>query len=88
MNTKRRAYIVVPEELVKEIDKLAGKGKRSQFIIKAVRREIQQLKFLKAARETAGAWKNEGHPEFSKGVGDWVEDLRKEDNERLEEKKT
>ncbi len=85
MNAKKRTHIVVPEELVKEIDKLAGKRKRSWFITKAVKREIQQLKFLKAVKETSGAWKDEDHPEFKKGVGKWVEDLRKEDKGRLKE---
>ena len=85
MSVKKRTHVVVPEELVKEIDRLSGKRKRSQFITQAVRKELQRLDFLKAVKETAGAWKDEDHPEFEKGVDDWVRSLRKEDEKRLKE---
>ena len=85
MTTKKRTHVVVPEELVKEIDKLSGKRKRSWFITQAVRKEIARLNFLKAVKETAGAWKDEDHPEFQKGVDNWVRSLREEDEKRLKE---
>ena len=84
MNTKR-THVVVPEELVKEIDRLSGKRKRSWFITQAVKREIQRLNFLKAVKETAGVWSDEDHPEFKKGVESWVRHMRDEDKERLKE---
>jgi len=85
MATKKRTHVVVPEELMEEIDRLLGKRKRSQFITQAVRKEIQRLNFLKAIRETSGAWKDEDHPEFKKGVNNWVRSLREEDEKRLKE---
>ena len=85
MDTKKRTHVVVPEELVKEIDRLSGRRKRSWFITQAVRKEIQRLNFLKAVKETAGAWNDEDHPEFKKGVESWVRSLRKEDEKRLKE---
>jgi len=85
MATKKRTHVVVPEELVQEIDRLSGKRKRSWFITQAVRKEIQRLNFLKAVKETAGAWKDEDHPELKKGVDNWVRSLRKEDEKRLKE---
>ena len=83
MSTQKRTHVVVSEELVKEIDRLSGKRKRSWFITQAVRKEIQRLNFLKAVKETAGAWKDEDHPEFKKGVDNWVRSLREEDEKRL-----
>mgnify|MGYP000315345269 FL=1 len=85
MSTKKRTHVVVPEELMEEIDRLSGKRKRSQFITQAVRKEIQRLNFLKAVKETSGAWKDEDHPEFKKGVNNWVRSLREEDEKRLKE---
>jgi len=85
MGTKKRTHVVVPEELVKEIDRISGKRKRSQFITQAVRKEIRRLKFLQAVKETAGAWKDEDHPELKEGVDKWVRGLRGEDDKRLKE---
>lgn len=85
MTTKKRTHVVVPEELVKEIDKLSGKRKRSWFITQAVRKEITRLNFLKAVKETAGAWKKTDHPELKKGVDNWVRSLREKDEKRLKE---
>ena len=79
----KRTHVVVPEELVKEIDRLSGKRKRSWFITKAVKKEIQRLNFLKAVKETAGAWQDKDHPEFKNGIDNWVRKLREEDEKRL-----
>lgn len=83
MTATKRTHVVVPEELVKEIDRLSGKRKRSWFITKAVKKEIQRLNFLKAVKETAGAWQDKDHPEFKKGADNWVRKLREEDEKRL-----
>jgi len=83
MALTKRTHVVVPEELVKEIDRLSGKRKRSWFITQAVRKEIQRLNFLKAVKETAGAWQDKDHPEFKKGIDNWVRKLREEDEKRL-----
>ncbi|MCD6318301.1 hypothetical protein J7M02_04470 [Candidatus Aerophobetes bacterium] len=85
MGTKKRTHVVVPEELVKEIDRISGKRKRSQFITQAVRKEIRRLKFLQAVKETAGAWKDEDHPELKGGIDKWVRGLREKDEKRLKE---
>lgn len=85
MDTKKRTHVVVSEELVKEIDRLSGKRKRSWFITQAVRKEIQRLNFLNAVKETAGAWNDNDHPEFKNGVESWVRSLREEDENRLKD---
>ncbi len=85
MTAGKRTHVVVPEDLLKEIDELSGKRKRSRFITEAAKKEIRRLKFLKAVKETAGAWKDEDHPELEKGVDNWVRTLREEDEKRLKE---
>ena len=85
MKTKKRTHIVVPEELIIEIDRLSGKRKRSQFIAEAIKKEIQRLSYLNAVRETAGAWENNDHPELGSKSDNWVRTLRKNDYRRLGE---
>ena len=77
MDTKKRTHVVVPGELVEEIDRLSGKRKRSWFITQAIRKEIQRLNFIDAVKETAGIWKDKDHPELQKGTGAFVRTLRK-----------
>ena len=83
MDTKKRTHIVVPKELVEEIDMLTGKRKRSLFITQAIRKEIQRLNFINAVKETAGAWDENDHPELKNGAEGWVRSLREEDEKRL-----
>ncbi len=85
METKKRTHIVVPDELIREVDRLSGKRKRSKFITRAIQREIQRLDYIMAVRETSGVWDEKDHPELKDGVEDWVKTLRKEDIKRLEE---
>ena len=85
MGVKKRTHVVVPEELIKEVDRLSGKRKRSQFITQAIKKEIRRLNFLKAVKETAGAWKDKDHPELKEGIDKWVRSLREEDEKRLKE---
>ena len=85
METKRRTHVVVPEELIREVDRLSGKRKRSQFIAQAIKREIQRLNYIVAVKETAGAWKTKEHPELKDGSETWVRKLRDEDKKRLKD---
>ena len=85
MDKKKRTHVVVPVELVEEIERLSGKRKRSWFITQAVKKEIQRINFLNAVKETSGIWNDEDHPEFKKGVENWVRRLRDEDEKRLKE---
>ena len=85
METKKRTHVVVPEELIREVDRLSGKRKRSQFITQAIKREIQRLNYIMAVKETAGTWETEDHPELKDGSETWVRKLRDEDKKRLKD---
>ncbi|HEC62790.1 MAG TPA: ribbon-helix-helix protein, CopG family [Candidatus Acetothermia bacterium] len=43
-----RTNVTLPEELVREIDRVAGRRKRSQFIVEAVRERLAKLRFSEA----------------------------------------
>ncbi len=83
MEIKKRTHVIVSEELIREVDKLSGNRKRSQFIAQAIKREIQRLNYIMAVRETAGAWEGKNHPELKDGAESWVRKLRNEDKKRL-----
>ena len=85
METKKRTHVVVPEELIREVDRLSGKRKRSQFIVRAIKKEIQRLNYVSAVRETPGAWETKEHPELKDGSESWVRKLRDEDKKRLKD---
>jgi hypothetical protein len=82
MNTKR-THVVLPADLVSQIDTLAGKRKRSRFLADLASREVKRLHLLKALKRAAGSWKDEDHPELKNGAAAWIEQLRQEDEERF-----
>ena len=85
-NNRAKAHLVFPEDLLRSIDELVGKRKRSKFVAEAARKELRRIQLLQAIKEAAGAWKDEDHPELvKKGTYRWVREQREEENKRLKE---
>jgi len=59
-----KAHLVIPEELLAEIDRFAGKRKRSLFIVEAAREKIEKERFKDILEATSGAWSDNKHPEL------------------------
>lgn len=80
-----RAHIVLPDDLVEEVDKLVGRRGRSAFITGATRERLRRERFLKTVREVAGSIKAEDHPEWatSRQVATWVRKQRRETSRRI-----
>ena len=81
--TTKRTHIVIPLDLVTEIDDLVGRRGRSAFLAQAARREVKRLRMLKALDVAAGSWQDEDHPDLRKGAARWVEKLRRDNEARL-----
>jgi hypothetical protein len=81
-NTKR-THVVIPEQLVKEIDTLVGSRQRSSFLTQAAERELMRLRQLKSLDTSAGAWKDSDHPELKAGSAKWVKKVRQENERRF-----
>jgi metal-responsive CopG/Arc/MetJ family transcriptional regulator len=79
----KRAHVVIPEDLLSEIDRLVGKRGRSRFLAEAAAAEVKRRRQLSALRKAAGSWKDEKHPELKRGAAQWVSQLRKENERRL-----
>jgi len=61
---RKRAHVILPADLLAEVDRLVGERGRSAFLSDLVRREIQSRNLLAALREARGSWKTEEHPEL------------------------
>jgi hypothetical protein len=75
--------VILPVEVVADIDKLVGKRGRSAFITEVARDEILRRKQRNALRKSAGAWKDKDHPELKHGSAAWVNRMRAESEERF-----
>ena len=84
-NATKRAHVILPLDVVADIDKLVGKRGRSAFLTELAQREIKIRRQREVLLETAGAWKAEDHPELAQGAVAWVRQMRDLDNRRFEE---
>jgi len=80
----RRAHVVLPIEIIADIDKLVGKRGRSAFLADVARDEIQRRQQRNALRAAKGAWKDEDHPELKDGAAPWVNQMRAESEARFQ----
>ena len=83
MSVSKRTHVILPVEVVADIDKLVGKRGRSAFITEVARDEILRRKQRNALRKSAGAWKDKDHPELKHGAAAWVNRMRAESEERF-----
>src|SRR5712692_1398942 len=81
-----RTHIVVPRELVEEVDRLAGPRKRSEFIAAAVQEKLARERRERAFEESAGILDPANYPEWNTGedISAWVRGLRVVDNTSFE----
>jgi len=88
MSIKARTHVIIEEDIVKEIDRLVGKKKRSSFISEATKKELKKLKQLSVIKKFRGVWKDEDHPELAgkDGTYKWLRKLRSEDEKILRKK--
>ncbi len=71
----------LPEELVADLDKVAGPRKRSAFAEEALRRAVKREQFRIVAEEVAGSLDPEDYPYWrtSEDVVEWVRMMRAEE---------
>lgn len=70
--------MLLPADLVREIDALVGPRGRSAFIVETARNEVRRKKLLDFLTSDEPAWKDENHPELAEGAATWVRKLRAE----------
>jgi hypothetical protein len=80
----RRAHIILPEQLVEDIDRMVGRRRRSSFIAQTIETELMPLRQLATIEQAAGSWKSQNHPELAQGAAHWVSGLRQESDQWLD----
>jgi hypothetical protein len=86
MNTKR-AHILLPEDLLREIDSLVGPRGRSSFLVETARQEVRQQKLLRFLENEKPVWKDKDHPELADDAAAWVHRLRTQSESRGESRR-
>lgn len=80
----RRAHVVIPADLLREVDELVGARRRSEFFTEAAREKVARERLRVMAREMAGSLRDEPIPgwESPEAATAWVRALRTESDER------
>jgi metal-responsive CopG/Arc/MetJ family transcriptional regulator len=75
-----RTNLLLPKDLVEEVDHFAGERGRSRYVAEALRARLKRDRLKEAIELTAGVLRPEDHPEWSTSeqVVEWVRALRSE----------
>ena len=79
---QRRAHIVMPTELVEEIDAQVGPRRRSRFVQEAVEEKLRRQRLQTSLSEMAGSLADVDIPgwETPEAAAEWVRALRRGDS--------
>ena len=79
--------IQIPEELARELDRLAGAEHKecAAYAVDVLWRDVQRHKQRAALKLSSGAWDPTDHPELAQGGAAYVEQIRSESDARFEE---
>jgi metal-responsive CopG/Arc/MetJ family transcriptional regulator len=75
-----RTNLLLPEDLIAEVDHFAGSRGRSRYVAEALRARVRRDRLREAAEQTFGAWKAADYPHFATPdmVVEWVRARRAE----------
>jgi hypothetical protein len=76
-----RTNLLLPEDVIEGLDRVAGPRGRSRYVAEAVRERLRRDERMAAIRAAAGIWRD--HPEFptDASVVEWVRRLRREETD-------
>jgi len=77
-----RVHISLEEDLVRELDELAGERGRSSYIEEAIRQRVDRERRWRKIWSAIGSISDEGHI-WDPDVAKWVHDSRREDPRRV-----
>lgn len=83
-----RTHVLLPAELVKEVDRVAGSRRRSRFVEEAIREHLRREALSAALEDSAGILGDADYPEWDRPekTSAWVAARRTEDAAALERK--
>lgn len=76
---RRRAHVLLPREIIDEIDATVGPRGRSRFILEAVEERLQRQRRLAAFERVVGSVADGEIPEWEtpESTAAWLEELRR-----------
>ncbi len=75
----KRAHVVLPDDLLADVDALVGPRGRSAFLTEVIREAVNPRRLLAFLSSPEPVLKIEDHPEFRDGAEAWVRKMRDED---------
>jgi metal-responsive CopG/Arc/MetJ family transcriptional regulator len=72
-----RTHVILPAEVLREIDALVGQRGRSAFLAEVAQQEVRRRKLLALLERKELAWKAKDHPELKRGAAAWVSEMRR-----------
>ncbi len=78
-----RTNLLLPDDLVEELDRVAGPRNRSRFVADAIRYKLRREKLRQAWGKSFGVLKAEDYPHWatSEQVVEWVRAIRAEETD-------
>jgi hypothetical protein len=73
-----RVHVNLPDELVRGIDEVAGKGKRTEYIADVVAKAVKRDRRIRLIEEGAGILSDKDYPHFStpEKIAAWLKEMR------------
>src|SRR5438552_17955790 len=75
----RRTHVLLPEDLIQEIDELVGPRGRSAFLVDTAGNEVRRQRLLEFLQNKEAVGRDEDHPELAEGTAAWVRRSRADD---------
>ena len=74
----KKTTVSLPAALLERLDAEVEGRKRSAFIAEAIEEKLERVETVRVIDETAGAWKDEDHPEMAteEDIERWLAELR------------
>lgn len=76
---RERLNLYLSEDLARTLRELIPARERTSFVEETLLRELRKRKLKAALEASAGAWKDEDHPEMATGedIDRWIEENRR-----------
>ena len=78
------SQVMIPKDLLADIDALVGSQDRNGFLVEELRREVKRRQLLQFLSSPEPLLKDENYPEFREGSEEFARKLRQQDKERDE----
>jgi hypothetical protein len=83
-----RTHVILPAEVLRQIDALVGQRGRSAFLAEVALQEVRRRKLLALLDRKEPAWKDQDHSELKHGAAAWVSKMRRSEQKLRDKERT